>query len=190
MTKENFLKTTEMLVALAFGVAYWLFDLHIATIVLIIGMTAFVVLVKSLGLKLTKLQLISWLAVLFLGGAAVFLKDESIIKWKPTVINAAVGLAFLATQFLGKKTLMQRLIEDKVPAPVGMLRRVNFSTGLFFLFLAVLNIVVAQNFSTTVWVNFKLFGVFILNLCFLGACLYYLRAYLSNLLPPENGSKN
>lgn len=183
--KENFLKIAELGVAIAFGIAYALFNLHIATIVLIVGMTLFVALVKILGQTLTKLQLASWLAVLILGGASVVFKDENIIKWKPTVLNSAISLAFLSTHFLGKKSLMETLIQDKVPAPAFMIRKVNLATAFFFLFLAFLNIVIAQNFSTTIWVNFKIFGIFVLNLSFLSICLYYLRNYLGNLLPPK-----
>ena len=187
--KENFLKLAEISVAVAFGIAYALFNLQFATVVLIIGMTAFVALVKILGQKLTKLQLVSWLVVVIMGGAGVLLKDENIIKWKPTVLNSAISLTFFVTQFLTKKTLMETLIQDKVPAPSYMLRRVNFATAFFFLFLALLNIFVAQNFSTTVWVNFKLFGIFLLNLCFLASCLYYLKGYLANLFPPDQTKK-
>ena len=164
-SKEGLLKVLETLVVVAFGVAYWLYDLHIATAVLVVGMTVFVVLVKLLGEQLTKLQLVSWLAVVILGGAAVFLRDENIIKWKPTVINSLIGMTFLVSHF-SKKTLLERVIEEKIPAPPPMLRRVNSFAGVFFLFLAILNVLVFQNFSTNVWVNFKLFGIFVLNLLF------------------------
>ncbi len=188
MNKESFLKFVEMLVALVFGLAYWRFDLHLATIALIVAMTVFVILVKALGQKLTKLQFISWLAVVILGGAAVFLKDESIIKWKPTVIYSVVGLVFLLSQFFGRKSLVERLLSEKVPAPAPMLRRINLAAAGFFLALSVLNIFVAQNFSTTIWVNFKIFGIFALNAVFLSGCLFYLRAYLHNFFP--NNGKN
>jgi intracellular septation protein len=170
-------------------VSYWLYDLHIATLVLIIGMTAFVALVKLLGSKLTKLQLISWLVIVIFGGASFFLRDENIIKWKPTVISSIISLSFLISQLFWKQSLVETLIQDKVPAPAFMLRKINFAAFLFFLSSAVLNVAVAQNFSTTVWVNFKLFGMLALNTCFLVGCLYYLRAYLSESMPPKDQKK-
>ena len=187
--QSKFLQTSEMLVPIAFGIAYFLADFRIATIVLIAAMTVFVGLVKIVGEKLTKIQLASWLAIVILGGASVLLKDDSILKWKPTVINAAIGLTFLLTHIFGDKTLLERLIDKQVPAPARMLRRVNFAASLFFLFTATLNIVIAYTFSTTAWVNFKLFGNFALNICFLSGCLYYLRAYLAHILPPEQNGK-
>jgi intracellular septation protein len=36
--------------------------------------------------------------------------------------------------------------------------KLNFSWGLFFAGMAALNLVVAYNFSTNFWVNYKLFG--------------------------------
>ena len=187
--KENFLKVVEMLVLVAFLVAYKLSDLQIATAVLVIASTLFVLLVKFLGEKLTKLQVITWLVVVILGSATVILKDESIIKWKPTVINAFISFAFLITHFIGKKTLLERLIDEKVPAPARKLRKVNFAGSMFFLFLGVANILVAQNFSTNIWMNFKIFGITALNLCFLSCCLYYLKDYLTDFFPPESNKK-
>lgn len=189
MNKESFLKSLEMLVAIAFGIAYWLYDLHIATIVLIVAMTIFVALVKFLGEKLTRLQLVSWIAVVLLGGATVFLRDENFIKWKPTAIHSVVGLTFLITQLIGKKTILERMIEDKVPAPRRMLRKVNFSSAIFFFLIAALNILIAENFSTTFWVNFKIFGISILSMFFMGGCLFYLKDYLHNLISEEEKNR-
>ena len=182
MKKESFLKFFETLAVVGFGLAYWKYDLQIATVVLIVLLTLFVGLVKILGQKLSKLQFFSWLAVLILGGATVLLKDEMFIKWKPTVVNAILGLIFLVTQFVGKKTLIERMIGEKIPAPTAMLRNVNFTAALFLFFMGVLNIVVANLLSTTAWVQFKIFGTFVLDAAFFGACLYYLRNYLTEFL--------
>lgn len=189
MKKESFLKIFETLTVVGFGLAYWKFDLHIATIVLIVLLTLFVGMVKALGQKLSKLQLVSWLAVLILGGATVLLKDEVFIKWKPSVVNGSLALVFLITQFVGKRSLVERMIGEKVPAPAGMLRKVNGAAALFLFFMGVVNIVVANTFSTTVWVQFKIFGTLVLDAGFLAACLYYLRDYLGDLLekkPQDN----
>ena len=59
VNKESFLKFAEMLVAVVFGLAYWRFDLQIATMALIVAITVFVLMVKLMGQKLTKMQLIS-----------------------------------------------------------------------------------------------------------------------------------
>ena len=181
MNKQGFLKTVEMLVALGFGLAYWLYDLHSATAALMVSMTLFIILVKVLGERVSKLQFFSWLAVVLLGGTAVFLRDENIIKWKPTVIYSVLSLVFALSHLIGAQTLVERLIGDKIKAPAANLRKVNLSSAIFFLFLSVLNIIVILNFSTTMWVNFKIFGIFILDAIYLAGCLYYLRAYLHDL---------
>lgn len=181
INKQSFLKTVEMLVALVFGLVYWLYDLHIATAALMVSMTVFIILVKVLGEQLSKLQLFSWLAVMILGGTAVFLRDENIIKWKPTVIYSVLSVVFALSHFIGQQTLVERLIGDKIKAPAFMLRKVNLSSTFFFLFLSMLNVFVILNFSTTAWVNFKIFGIFIIDAIYLAGCLYYLRAYLQDL---------
>ncbi|MGE0107187.1 MAG: septation protein IspZ, partial [Thiomonas sp.] len=44
--------------------------------------------------------------------------------------------------------------------------RVNWSWVAFFALMGVLNIVIAYNFSTNLWVDFKLFGSLALTLVF------------------------
>ena len=61
----------------------------------------------------------------------------------------------MATQ-ITQETLVEKLSRGH-PAPRSKLRRLNLA-GLYCLFIAALNIVIAYKFSDTVWVKFKLFG--------------------------------
>lgn len=176
--KKSFVKSLETLSVLAFGLAYWKFDLYVATAVLMATMTLFVVLAKAFREPLTRLQLISWVAVLIFGSATLFLRDESFIKWKPTVINSLIGSVFLVTTLFGKRSLIEQLVAGKFHAPASKLRRVNFACSLFFFLLGYINFQVAFSFSTDVWVQYKIFGNLILNTIFISGCLYYLRDYV------------
>nr|HQD84886.1 septation protein IspZ [Quisquiliibacterium sp.] len=54
--------------------------------------------------------------------------------------------------------------------------RLNLAWVVFFATLGVLNILIAQSFSTDVWVNFKLFGSLGLTVLFVIAqALYFSR---------------
>lgn len=185
--RKSLIKTLEFASVVGFGLAYWLYDLRIATIVLITLMTAFVVVVKVLGEKLSRLQLLSWLVILVLGGATVSFQDEQYIKWKTSVINGTLSLVFLASHFLGSKTILERFLDDKLSCPAVMLRRLNLVAVVYFASIALLNLYVASHFSTTIWVNFKLFGIFACNLLFLAGSFYYLRDYIREMME-ENGS--
>lgn len=126
--------------------------------------------------KIEKMHLVTLVLVVILGGVTLALKDEIFIKWKPTVVNWLFGLAFLATQLVGKKTLVERVMGANVTLPSAVWRRLSMSWVCFFLVAGALNLYVVYNFDTGTWVNFKLFGLLGLTLVFvLGQAVYMMR---------------
>lgn len=66
----------------------------------------------------------------------------------------------------------------QLPEPVW--QRVNLSWLLFFLAMGALNLIVAFNFSTDIWVDFKLFGGMGLMLVFVVAQGLFLSKYMDD----------
>ena len=91
MNKTAIVKGLETFSIIGFGLAYWRYDLMVATAVLMGLMTLFVVISKALGEPLTKLQLITWIVVLVLGTVSLSFKNEYYIKWKTTVVNGLLA---------------------------------------------------------------------------------------------------
>ena len=56
----------------------------------------------------------------------LLLHDERFIQWKPTVFFWAVGIAFLASQWLGAKPLAQRLMSAAVGESLGRIARADW----------------------------------------------------------------
>lgn len=164
----------ELLPLLGFFAAYKLFDIYVAVMVLIVLMGAGLVVTKLQKKPISSMQWVSFILVLVFGGISVFFRNEIFIKWKPTVLNWGFALAFLTSQFVGKKTFTERLLKAaKIEAPREVWQRLNMSWVIFFLISGALNIFVAYQFSTDIWVNFKLFGLFGLTLVFaLGQAIY------------------
>ena len=50
------------------------------------------------------------------------------------------------------------MLSEQLTLPETVWSKVNFSWVAFFIFMGFLNLLVAFNFSTDTWVNFKLFG--------------------------------
>ena len=109
--------------------------------------------------KYNKTHIISFFSILILGGATIMLNNELFIKWKPTVVYWILALLFLGSQYLGKKSIMEMLIEKNIKLPQKKYDQLNKIWALFFLFIGSLNLYVVYNFSTNTWVNFKLFGI-------------------------------
>ena len=138
------------------------------------------------------MHIITFVVVLIFGGLTIYLQDEVFIKWKPTIVNWCFAAALIASHFIGDKTLFQRMInlaDEKLQLPDQVWRNVNMSWGLFFIFLGFVNLYVAFSFTTEFWVNFKAWGMTLLNLAFLIAIFIYMYQYLKDTEEAEVSSQ-
>lgn len=150
-----------------FFVAYKFFNLMVATQVAIAASLAQLIWLRISTGKIQKVNLISFLSILILGSATLLLKNDIFVKWKPTVVYWSLATGLLVTQFIGKKPFIQRLGENSVQLPDRIWRQLNIGWSSFFLTLGFINLYVVYNFSTTIWVNFKLFGTLGLTIFFI-----------------------
>lgn len=169
----------ELVPLIGFFVAYKMYDIYAAVVVLALLMTVGLVIAKLQKKPITNMQWISWVLVLLFGGITLIFRNELFIKWKPTVLNWGFGLAFLISEFVGEKNLTERLLSAaKIDAPKKVWTKLNLSWVLFFILSGALNIYVAYGFSTDTWVNFKLFGLFGLTLVFAVIQALFIGRYL------------
>lgn len=124
--------------------------------------------------KVENLHLVTLVLVVVLGGVTLILDDEIFIKWKPTVVNWLFAIAFLASQWVGRKPLVERMLSANVSLPAPVWARLNMSWVVFFLAMGGLNLYVVYHFDTETWVNFKLFGLMGLTLAFVVAQAFYM----------------
>jgi len=166
---------------LFFFVAYKVYDIYVATSVLIIACLIQTVGHWAVHRKFEKSHVITLLLVSLFGGATLLLQDEMFIKWKPSVINWLFGTAFLGSQFIGRKNLIERMLGAQLELPQPVWRNLNSAWGSFFIALGFLNLYVVYNFSTDIWVNFKMFGLLGLTLAFMLLQGLYLARYLKEI---------
>ncbi len=120
--------------------------------------------------------------VVVVGGLTVALQDGQFIKWKPTIVMWLFGLGFLGSQFIGKKPVVQSLMEKGIQLPSRIWRQLNFAWFVFFAVMGSLNLYVAFNYSEATWVDFKLFGMLGLTFVFILAQ----GIYMSRFMPKDN----
>jgi len=150
-----------------FFIAFKFYDIYVATAV---AMGATFLQIGWVWLRHRKVDNMLWVSlavIVVFGGATLLLQDETFIKWKPTVLYWLFA-AVLAVAALGfKKNLIRAMMEAQVALPEVVWGKLLASWIAFFALMGALNLIVAFNFSTDAWVNFKLFGGIGLMLVFI-----------------------
>ena len=141
-----------------FFVAFKLSGIYVATAVAIATTVAQVAWLKLRGKPVHVMLWASLAIIVVFGGATLFLKDETYIKWKPTVLYWLFGVVLAGSALLFDKNLIRALLSEQMQLPERVWRRLNWSWVGFFAFMGAANLYVAFHFSTDLWVSFKLFG--------------------------------
>ncbi|HXV08244.1 MAG TPA: septation protein A [Burkholderiales bacterium] len=132
------------------------------------------------GRQVDKMLWISLGIIVVMGGATLWLRDPTFIKWKPTVLYWAFAAVLLGAEFLFARNLIRAMMERQIALPDAVWARLNLSWGGFFILMGALNLFVAYNFSESAWVNFKLFGGIGLMLVFVLAQGLFLARFVQN----------
>ena len=163
-----------------FFVAFKASDIFTATAVAIAATVVQIGWVLARRRKVANMQWMSLAIIVVFGGATLILRDETFIKWKPTVLYGLTGIAFLVA--LAFKTNLAKAVmaEGGIDLPEPVWTKLAIAWGLFFLFQGALNLWVAFNFPLDTWVNFKLFGGFGLMIAFVLAQAVWLSKYMQD----------
>jgi intracellular septation protein len=101
-----------------------------------------------------------WLSlaiIVVFGGATLILRDETFIKWKPTVLYLSFAAILAAGKMFWKRDLLSIVMKEiELPPPIWT--RLTWSWVLFFIAMAATNWYVAFHYTTETWVNFKVWG--------------------------------
>ncbi|TFH12538.1 MAG: septation protein A [Nitrosomonadales bacterium] len=141
-----------------FFVAFKLYGIYAATAVAIAATFIQIVWAWFRHRKVEKMQWVSLTIIVIFGSATLILKDETFIKWKPTVLYWVFTSALLISHAAFKKNLIRTMLEKKISLPERIWSNLNLSWATFFALMGVINLYVAFNYPTDIWVNFKLFG--------------------------------
>jgi len=168
----------DLFPVILFFAAYKFFDIWIATGAAIAAALLQVGWLLARGRKVDLMMWISLGIIVVAGGATLLLHDERFIKWKPTLLYGFMAGGLATAQFVFRKNPMKRLMGSQIALPDAVWLKLTFGWMGFFILMAVLNLIVAFNFPTDVWVNFKLFGGMGLLLLFVIAQSLWMAKYL------------
>jgi len=103
--------------------------------------------------------------VLIFGSLTLILRDETLIKIKPTALYLLFGGALFVGLAIGKP-LLKIMFDGALHVTEEGWRRLTWRWAFFFLALALVNELVWRTQTTDVWVKFKTFGFLPLTLAF------------------------
>ena len=130
----------------------------LATVVVIVATVAQIVWVHFRHGKVDKMLWISLALVSVFGGMTLIFQDETFIKWKPTILYWVFAVSMAFSTLVLKKNPVRAMLGEQLTLPDPVWNKITLSWIVFFLFMGGLNLIVAFNFPTDTWVNFKLFG--------------------------------
>ena len=172
---------------LLFAGVYFTFNLYSATAVLMVAVIVAVVTEYAVVRKVSPMLIMTTAFVLPFGGLTLWLTSDIFIKIKPSVFYLTMAVILMGGLFSG------RLFIKILLGPVFQLadeawRTLTLRLSVFFVALAILNIVVWRNFSEGTWVLFKVFGVVTLTMIFFLAQTPFIARHQieRDNLPPAN----
>ena len=149
-----------------FFVTYYLEDLFFATAAIMVATVAVILLSLLLTRKVPTMPLVTAIAIGIFGGLTLFLKDETFIKMKPTIVEVIIaGILFGGLSL--KKLFLKKLMGSALPMTDEGWRKLTTRFAWFSIGLAILNEIVWRTQTTEIWVNFKVWGLLILTFLFI-----------------------
>lgn len=171
-------------------------DFVLATFVLVIGTAIQLLLSWILFKQIERMQWIPFLILVPLAGLTIAFDDERFLKWKPSAVNWIFTTVLWLSAWLFNKNWVKAALEAALQANADIelkseqvnWKALNFYIGLFFLATGIINLWVAKQFSTEIWVQFKLFGMLALNIVGMVALFGYLSKHINVASTEQEGA--
>jgi intracellular septation protein len=126
--------------------------------------------------KIAIMPVVTGVVVLIFGGLTLWLRDDTFIKMKPTIVNLLFGGTLLGGLVFGQSLLRYVFGDVYKLKPKGW-TILTWRWGVFFFVLAVLNEVVWRTQTTDFWVAFKVWATMPLTVIFAASQLPVLTKY-------------
>jgi intracellular septation protein len=167
----------DFLPILLFFGAYKLYNIYVATGVIMVATVVQMAIVYKLDGRLQTMHKVTLGLVLAFGALTLGFHDERFIKIKPTVLYTFMALTLGIALWGYGKNFLKMMLGGQLQLPDGVWRRLTAAWVVYALFMAALNAYVAYFYTTEQWVNFKIWG-YAFPLVFLVAQGLYIAKYL------------
>ncbi len=175
---------TEYGPIIVFFAAYYTGDLFTATMAIMIATAISLVVSYVFERKIPMMPLFTAVIVGIFGGLTLWLKDETFIKMKPTIIQCLFGLILLGGLAM-EKLFLKSVMGKTWQMPAQAWRTLTQRFAAFFFTMAAVNELVWRTQSTDFWVNFKVFGIMGLTFVFVLSQMSFVQANAEQPKPTD-----
>ena len=175
---HKLLSNPILIIVVFAGVYYSTGDFFYLTAAIMLLVTLQVVFEKIAKKKVSNVLFFSWLLLIPLGSLTLFLRDPLFLQWKFSIVHWLMGLILLITHFFKGPVLLRTLLSavgpqlDTVPTPAWT--KVTFFISIFTILIGFINLYFIYYASLDAWVNFKIYGVTLLNMVMISLSTFYL----------------
>lgn len=167
----------DFLPILLFFGAFKLYDIYIATAVIMAATSVQMAILYKLDGHLQTMHKVTLGLVLGFGALTIGLHDERFVKIKPTVMYTFIGSALAIGLWVMKKNFLKVMLAAQLSLPDNVWHRLTIMWIVYSVFMASLNAFVAFSYTTEQWVAFKVWG-YAFPLFFLVAQGIYISKYI------------
>ena len=150
---------------LIFFITFQVAGIFAATAAFMVAVCAALGIGYAIERRISPMPLFTAVLVLIFGGLTLWLKNDTFIKMKPTVLYAGFGITLLGGLVFGRLFVKYVFAAAFELSEEGW-RKLTLRWGVFFLVLAILNEVIWRSLPTAAWVKFKVFGIIPLIMLF------------------------
>ena len=167
----------SLLVVLA-SVWYLTGDFIYFTIAIFVFITIQVILEKVTLGKVSKVLFFSWCVLIPFALMTLILRDPIFLQWKFSIVHWLMGLILIISHVFKGPVLLKSLFSLVGPqldtVPKNAWSNVTFFIGFFLIIVGLINLYFIYYSDLDTWVNFKIYGVTLLNLIMTSASIFYL----------------
>lgn len=122
-----------------FFVFYKTYGLYVAIYAMIAGTIAQLIYTRLTTGKFENSHLITFALLVVFGGVTLVLRDPAFIMWKVSVLYVAFALALIGSMWIGKKTLIERMLGKELELPRNTWDMLTWFWGFGFIGIAIIN---------------------------------------------------
>ena len=159
-----------------FFITYLTAGIFPATAAIVISTVLALLLSYIIERHIPTMPLITAVLIVIFGGLTLWLRDETFIKMKPTILQFIFGALLLGGLYTNR-IFLKLLMGSALPMDDVGWRILTQRLAFFFFAMGALNEIVWRTQSTDFWVNFKVFGIAGLTILFLVAQTQLLKRY-------------